>query len=349
MTAVIPAHAPPGHPPVATGRVGVLLLNLGTPDRPTTGAVRRYLDQFLSDPRVVELPPILWQPILRLVILTTRPAKSARLYASVWDRERDDSPLRVITAAQATALDSPSLPVRFAMRYGRPAIADELKALRAAGCDRILFAPLYPQYCAATTASALDAVYGELRHMRWQPAVRTLPPYFDDPTYLDTVAATVRAGLSALPFTPDVLLSSFHGMPRRTLDKGDPYHCHCARTARELGERLHLPVRLTFQSRFGSAEWLKPYTDKVLEELPKEGKRKVAVIAPGFAADCLETLEEIAIRGRETFVEAGGTDFAYLPCLNDSPPGLDLLRHLLGRELAGWATLSQKATTSAAA
>ena len=349
MTTGIPAHAPSDHPPVATGRVGVLLLNLGTPDAPTPGAVRRYLDQFLSDPRVVELPPILWQPILRLVILTTRPAKSARLYASVWDREKNDSPLRLITAAQAAALDSPALPVRYAMRYGKPVIRNELHALQDMGCDRILVAPLYPQYCAATTASALDAVYGELRHMRWQPAIRTLPPYLDDPVYLDTVADHVREQLRELPFTPDLVLSSFHGMPRRTLTKGDPYHCHCARTARELGERLHVPVRLTFQSRFGSAEWLKPYTDKVLETLPGEGVRKVAVIAPGFSADCLETLEELQIRGRESFIEAGGTDFAYLPCLNATPRGIGLLKHLLGRELAGWATLSHKEPVSAAA
>jgi len=349
MTARIPAYAPADHPPVAAGRVGILLLNLGTPDEPTPRAVRRYLDQFLSDPRVVELPPILWQPILRLVILTTRPAKSARLYASVWNREKNDSPLRLITAAQAAALDTPEIPVRFAMRYGKPVIRRELHALQDMGCDRILVAPLYPQYCAATTASALDSVYGELRHMRWQPALRTLPPYFADPAYLDAVAADVRAKLAALPFQPDVILSSFHGMPRRTLTKGDPYHCHCARTARELGERLHVPVRLTFQSRFGSAEWLKPYTDKVLEGLPAEGVRKVAVIAPGFSADCLETLEELDIRGRESFLHAGGTDFAYLPCLNDSPRGIALMRDLLARELAGWSALTHKTWASAAA
>lgn len=349
MTATVPTHAPAGHPAVATGRVGVLITNLGTPDRPTTSAVRRYLDEFLSDPRVVELPPILWQPILRLVILTTRPAKSARLYASIWDREQDDSPLRLITAAQAAALDSPDVPVRYAMRYGRPAIADQLRALKDAGCDRILIAPLYPQYCAATTASALDRVFSVLRHMRWQPAIRTLPPYYNDSVFLDLLAADVREKLAALPFRPDLVIASFHGMPRRTLDKGDPYHCHCAQTARRIGERLDVPVRLTFQSRFGAAEWLKPYTEDVLEALPAEGVRKVAVIAPAFSADCLETLEELSIRGSEGFLHAGGEQFAYLPCMNDSPRGIALLRHLIGRELAGWAELPQNARASAAA
>ncbi|MDT7934141.1 MAG: ferrochelatase [Sphingomonadaceae bacterium] len=349
MSPRVPLFASPAHPPVSTGRVGVLLTNLGTPDKPTPSAVRRYLDEFLSDPRVVELPPILWQPILRLVILTTRPYKSARLYGSVWDKERDDSPLRLHLRDQAHALDTPALPVRYAMRYGKPSIPAELKAMKDEGIDRILVAPLYPQYCAATTASALDKVYRTLEHMRWQPAIRTLPPYFDDPTYLDIMAEDIRDKLERLPFRPDLVIASFHGMPRRTLDKGDPYHCHCAKTARLIGERLAVPVKLTFQSRFGAAEWLKPYTEDVLERLPRDGVKKVAVIAPAFSSDCLETLEELNIRGREGFLHAGGDEFAYLPCLNATPRGIRLLRHLINRELAGWGELPVSAGLQVAA
>ena len=335
---------PADHPPIPPARVGVLLINLGTPDEPTPEAVRRYLQEFLSDRRVVELPRILWQPILRAFVLRTRPAKSAKLYASVWDKELDDSPLRAITRAQSNALQGafgPDVQVAWAMRYGKPSIAAELARLQAAGCARVLVAPLYPQYCAATTATANDAAFAGLAKLRWQPAIRTLPPYFDDPAYIGALAASVEAGLRPLGFAPDVLLASFHGMPRPTLDKGDPYHCHCRKTARLLSERLGREVRVSFQSRFGAQEWLKPYTDEVLGALPHQGFKRVAVIAPGFSADCLETLEEIAIRGRETFEHSGGTDFAYLPCLNDSPPGIGLLRHLVARELAGWVVVPQ--------
>ena len=222
------------------------------------------------------------------------------------------------------------------MRYGRPAIAGRIDALKAAGCERILIAPLYPQYCAATTATAVDEAFAQLRRMRWQPAVRTLPPYHDDPFYIDALKQTVAAGLAALPFAPDALDASFHGMPERTLHLGDPYHCHCRKTARLLGEALGRELLVAFQSRFGRARWLEPATDKLLAELPGKGVAKVAVVAPGFAADCLETLEELAIRGRAAFLGAGGTDFACLPCLNDSAPGLAMLRALIGRELEGW-------------
>ena len=328
---------PPDHPPVAPARLGVLLVNLGTPEAPEPGSVRRYLKEFLSDPRVVEIPQLVWQPILRGIVLTRRPRRSARAYRQVWTDE--GSPLAAITARQAKKLAGafgPDVIVDHAMRYGRPAIAERIDALKAAGCERILIAPLYPQYCAATTATAVDEAFAQLRRMRWQPAVRTLPPYHDDPAYIDALKQIVEAGLAALPFAPDVLVASFHGMPERTLHRGDPYHCHCRKTARLLGEALGRELLVAFQSRFGRARWLEPATDKVLAGLPGKGVAKVAVVAPGFAADCLETLEELAIRGRATFLEAGGTDFAYLPCLNDSPPGLAMLRALIGRELEGW-------------
>ena len=328
---------PPGHPPVATGKIGVLIVNLGTPDAPDAGAVRRYLGEFLSDRRVVEIPPLLWQPILHGIILRTRPKKSAHAYNLVW--REDGSPLAAITALQARALHGafgPDVIVNFAMRYGRPAIAERLAALKAQGCERILVAPLYPQYCAATTATANDAAFAALAAMRWQPALRTLPPYHDDPTYIGALRESVEAGLAALDFTPDLIIASFHGMPQRTLELGDPYHCHCRKTGRLLSEALGRELLVTFQSRFGRAKWLEPATDVTLEKLARQGTRKVAILAPGFSADCLETLEELAIRGRESFVAAGGTDFAYLPCLNDSEGGVKMLRSILSRELEGW-------------
>lgn len=325
---------PEGHPEVPHGRVGVLLVNLGTPDAPTAGAVRRYLAEFLSDRRVVEIPPVLWQPILRGVILRTRPRKSAHAYSLVWGEQ--GSPLAAITRAQAEALDlRPDVLVDHAMRYGSPAIGERLAAMKAAGCERILVAPLYPQYCSATTATANDAAFAALAAMRWQPAIRTLPPYYDDPAYIGALKASVEASLEALDFVPDVIVASFHGMPERTLELGDPYHCHCRKTARLLGEALGRELTVAFQSRFGRARWLQPATDATLARLGAEG-RKVAVVAPGFSADCLETLEELAIRGRETFIAAGGTDFAYLPCLNASAAGIEMLRNIIGRELAGW-------------
>jgi ferrochelatase len=332
---------PADHPAVAPPQVGVLLVNLGTPDDASPAAVRRYLKQFLSDRRVVEIPPLLWQPILRGIILNTRPRKSAANYAKVWDAEAGDSPLRVITRAQAEGLQAmlPGVRVDWAMRYGQPAIADRLAALRDAGCTRILVAPLYPQYSAATTATVMDSAFDVLKRWRWQPALRTLPPYHDDPAYIDALASSIETGLAALDFEPEVVLASFHGMPERTLRLGDPYHCHCQKTARLLGERLGWPagrLRASFQSRFGRAEWLKPYTDATLRSLPGEGVRRVAVVAPGFAADCLETLEEIALQGRESFEQAGGERFAYLPCLNAGEPGMAMLRTLVVRELEGW-------------
>jgi ferrochelatase len=333
---------PPDHPRVAVGRIGVLLVNLGTPDDPSVPAVRRYLAEFLSDRRVVEIPPLVWQPILRGLILNTRPKRSAAAYAKVWDQMGGDSPLRAVTRQQAEALAGAfgdRVRIEWAMRYGQPAIADKLTALKEAGCDRILIAPLYPQYSAATTATVSDKVFDILKGWRWQPALRTLPAYHDDPAYIDAVADSLRAGLAALDFEPDVVLTSFHGMPERTLMLGDPYHCQCQKTARLLREAMGWGedrLRISFQSRFGRAEWLKPYTDATLEALPGEGKRKVALIAPGFSADCLETLEEIAMEGAEIFEHAGGERFAYIPCLNASEGGVALLKTLLTRELAGW-------------
>lgn len=328
---------PADHPPIPAPRIGVLLINLGTPDAPEPRAVRRYLAEFLSDPRVIEIPQIVWQPILRGVILRTRPAKSAHAYAQVW--REDGSPLAAITREQAQALQGAfgeKVVVDYAMRYGRPAIGDRIRALKEQGCERILLAALYPQYSAATTATANDRAFAALAGMRWQPAVRTLPPYHDDPAYIAALKTSVEQSLAALDFEPEALLASFHGMPERTLHLGDPYHCHCQKTARLLGEALGRELIVTFQSRFGRAKWLEPATDVVLAELPARGVKRIAIAAPGFSADCLETLEEIAIRGRETFLAAGGTHFAYLPCLNASEPSLAMFKTILGRELAGW-------------
>jgi ferrochelatase len=329
------------HPAIPAPKIGVLIVNLGTPDAADASAVRRYLSEFLSDRRVVEIPAILWQPILRGIILRTRPRKSAHAYAQIWREE--GSPLAAITIAQAEALRTrfgDAVMVEHAMRYGRPAIAEKLAGMKAAGCERILIAPLYPQYCAATTATANDAAFAALAGMRWQPAIRTLPPYYDDATYIGALKTSIEGALTGLSFEPETILASFHGMPQRTLALGDPYHCHCQKTARLLGEALGRELTVTFQSRFGRAKWLEPATDSILAALPGRGVKRVAVVAPGFSADCLETLEELAIRGRKTFLNAGGTDFAYLPCLNDDAPGIDMLHHLLQRELAGWASAS---------
>ncbi|MEO8375376.1 MAG: ferrochelatase [Sphingomonas bacterium] len=328
---------PEDHPAISARKLGVLLINLGTPDAADARAVKRYLAEFLSDRRVVEIPPIVWQPILRGIILTTRPKKSAHAYQQVW---RDDgSPLAAITRLQAEALKDafgPGVLVDWAMRYGNPSIAARLAAMKANGCDRILLAPLYPQYCGATTATANDNAFEVLAGMRWQPAIRTLPPYHDDAAYIGALKASVEASLATLDFEPEAIVASFHGMPQRTLELGDPYHCQCRKTARLLSEAMGRELLVAFQSRFGRAKWLEPATDKVLEALPGKGVKRVAIVAPGFSADCLETLEELAIRGRESFLAAGGTHFAYLPCLNDSAPGIDMLRLLIARELEGW-------------
>jgi ferrochelatase len=316
--------------------IGVLLINLGTPDAPEARAVRRYLAEFLSDPRVVEIPPIAWKPILHGIILRTRPRKSAEAYNQIWTNE--GSPLRVIAHRQAQALRErlPDVRVHYAMRYGHPGIAATMGRMTAEGCGRILAAPLYPQYCAATTATANDAVFAALARMRVQPALRTLPPYYDDPLYIDALRANLSRQLAALDFVPEKLLLSFHGMPRRTAELGDPYHAHCLETARLLSEALGREVDVAFQSRFGRAKWLEPATDATLAAYPRNGIKRIAVATPGFSADCLETLEELGIRGRETFLRAGGKDFALLDCLNDSSESIAMLEALIRRELEGW-------------
>jgi ferrochelatase len=327
---------PADHPPIPPAKIGVLLINLGTPDAPEERAVRRYLAEFLSDRRVVEIHPLAWKPILHGFILRTRPKKSAEAYNQVWTNE--GSPLRAIAHRQAAALRArlPEVSVHYAMRYGHPGIAAALERMVAEGCTRILAAPLYPQYCAATTATANDAVFGALARMRWQPALRTLPPYYDDSLYIEALRMHIAAQIETLDFEPERLLLSFHGMPQRTLELGDPYHCHCRKTARLLSEALDHEVDVAFQSKFGRAKWLEPATDATLAGYPGRGVKRVAVAAPGFSADCIETLEELGIRGRKTFTAAGGDRFALLDCLNDSQESMAMLEALVRRELAGW-------------
>jgi ferrochelatase len=328
---------PADHPSIPAPKIGVLLINLGTPDAPDPPAVRRYLAEFLSDPRVIEIPKFAWKPILHGVILRTRPKKSAHAYSQVWTNE--GSPLAVFSRGQRQALEQRlgnEAIVGSAMRYGAPSIANAIAEMTAAGCTRILVAPLYPQYCAATTATANDAVFRVLAAMRWQPAIRTLPPYYDDPLYVDALKRSIERQLAGLDFEPERLLLSFHGMPERTLHLGDPYHCHCQKTARLLAGELRVPVDVAFQSRFGRAKWLEPATETVLAAYPANGVRKIAIAAPGFSADCIETIEELGIRGRETFLSAGGTHFARLECLNASDEGMNMLDGLVRRELEGW-------------
>ncbi|MXO70170.1 ferrochelatase [Alteraurantiacibacter buctensis] len=331
---------PADHPPVKSGKIGVLLVNLGTPTAPTPKAVKAYLAEFLADRRVVEIPRLLWWPILHGIILNVRPKKSAHAYSQVWTP--DGSPLSAITMRQAQGLADrfgESVMVDWAMRYGQPSIPAQLQRLMDAGCERIVLAPLYPQYCGATTATVFDKAADALRAMRWQPALRVLPAYHDDPLHIGALAQDIGRQLDALDFVPEVLLLSFHGMPERTLHKGDPYHCQCLKTARLLTAALNCPdirIRPTFQSRFGSAKWLEPATDAVLAEEAAKGTKRLAIAAPGFSADCLETLEELAIRGREQFIEEGGEQFAALSCLNDGPIGMDMLEALVQREMAGW-------------
>ena len=335
---------PPDHPFVKSPKIGVLLLNLGTPDGTDYWSVRRYLKEFLSDPRVIETPKWLWWPILNLVILSFRPQKSGHAYAQIWDKEKNESPLRVITRDQTEALAQrlaghENIVVDFAMRYGNPSTRSVLEKMQAAGCQKILLVPLYPQYSATTTATANDKAFDALRDMRWQPAVRTTPAYFDDPKYVEALGNSIRDGVAALDFEPDLVITSYHGMPVEYLERGDPYHCQCFKTTRLVREYLGWDkdrIMVTFQSRFGPTKWLEPYTDVTLAALPGRGVKKVAILAPAFSADCIETLEEIAMQGKETFLEAGGEKFAYIPCLNDSPGGMDMIETVVRRELSGW-------------
>ncbi len=335
-------HRPAGHPDVKSGKVGVLLLNLGTPDNTSYGAVRRYLSEFLSDRRVIETHPAIWQPILQGVILSTRPQASGANYARIWDKVENDSPLRVITRRQAEKLQArlgDAAIVDYGMRYGNPSTKSRLEALQAQGCEKILLVPLYPQYSATTTATANDKAFDALKTMRWQPAVRTAPAYFEEDFYISALAQSIAEGVAALDFEPQLVLTSYHGMPKKYLLAGDPYHCQCQKTTRLVAEKLGWPrekLMVTFQSRFGPTEWLKPYTADTLEALPKHGIKNIAIVAPAFSTDCIETLEEISITGREQFEHAGGEKYAYIPCLNDSELGMGMIEALVRKELSGW-------------
>ncbi len=337
-------HLPPGHPPVKPSRIGVLVVNLGTPEATDYWSMRRYLKQFLSDRRVIEVNQALWWLILNGIILTFRPKKSGHAYASIWNKERNESPLKTITRAQSDALGKAlnagdSLQVDWAMRYGKPSIDDRLKAMKDDGCDRILVFPLYPQYSAATVASVMDNVGWVMNKMRWQPAIRVVPPYFAQETYVNAIAESLTTHLIALSWKPDRILMAFHGLPREYLDKGDPYHCQCQKTARLVRQKLGLTtdqLQLVFQSRFGRAEWLKPYAQDTVESLPGQGVKNLVIISPGFASDCVETLEELAMGLKETFEEHGGENFTVVPCLNDSKPSISMLETLTRNELSGW-------------
>jgi protoporphyrin/coproporphyrin ferrochelatase len=336
-----PAKAEPG---IRPERVGVLLVNLGTPDSADTRGVRVYLREFLSDPRVIEDQGLRWKLLLNGVILQIRPRRKARDYRKIWNMEKNESPLKTITRAQSDRLaadisDHDHVVVDWAMRYGNPSIQSRIEALTAQGCDRLLVVPLYPQYSAATSATVCDEVFRVLGEMRAQPTLRVSPPYYDDPDYIDALAVSIQAHLKTLPFEPELIVASYHGMPQNYVDKGDPYQAQCIATTDALRKRLGLDasrLKLTFQSRFGFDEWLQPYTDKTIEQLAKDGVRRIAVVMPGFSADCLETLEEIAQENAEIFKHNGGEQFAAIPCLNDSDPGMDVIRQLVLRELQGW-------------
>jgi protoporphyrin/coproporphyrin ferrochelatase len=335
---------PAGHPKAAYGKIGVLLLNLGTPDGTGYWPMRRYLKEFLSDRRVIEVPRAIWWPILNLIILTVRPSKKGKDYDTIWNKERDEGPLKTITRSQAEKLakrlsGDKRVIVDWAMRYANPSTESRIKALQEQGCERLLLVPLYPQYAAATSATACDQAFRALMNMRWQPAVRVAPAYHDDPTYIDRLAVSIREGLSKLDFVPEKIIATFHGMPQKYLEQGDPYHCHCQKTSRLVREKLGIPKEnwlTTFQSRFGNDPWLQPYTDETVEGLAKSGIKKLALVAPGFSADCLETLEELDGENRHIFEDNGGEKFAYIPALNDSEQGIDVIESIVRRELKGW-------------
>jgi ferrochelatase len=344
------SHRPADHPQVASGAIGVLLTNLGTPDATDAPSVRRYLREFLNDKRVIEENSLTWKLVLNGIILPLRPRRKGLDYEKNWNREKNESPLKTITRSQAEKLASAlargggaggaaAVVVDWAMRYGNPSIRSRLEALAAKGCERILLVPLYPQYAAATSATVCDAAFRVLMDMRWQPALRVAPPYFDDIVYIDALARSLEGHLKTLAFAPEVIIASFHGIPQDYFDKGDPYYCHCAKTTRLLRERLGLDetrLVMTFQSRFGTAEWLKPYTDETIKALPGRGVKSLVVITPGFSADCLETLEEIAGENAEYFRHAGGENFSAVPCLNDSDAGMAVIEAVVERELKGW-------------
>ena len=322
------------HPEVKFGKTGVLLINLGTPDSTSWWDIRKYLKEFLSDRRVIEVNPVLWQIILNLFILTLRPSKTAHAYKKIWRKESNESPLLYFTRSQAEKLNkkigNEKIIVNFAMRYGNPSIKSKLNTLKDAGCENIIILPLYPQYAAATTATVCDEVYRSLMSMRWQPSLQIIPHYESEPIYIDALIKSVKQKLGNISWKPDLIISSYHGIPKKYFDKGDPYHCYCHKTTRLMKENFNeIDIQTTFQSRFGPQEWLTPYTDKTLEGLPSKGVKNLLVICPGFASDCVETLEEINIQGRESFIENGGNNFDLIPCLNDNPDHINLFEKLV--------------------
>ncbi|WP_426288942.1 ferrochelatase [Ensifer adhaerens] len=344
MTDQLAVTTPASHPSVKSGKVGILLVNLGTPDGTDYTSMRRYLKEFLTDRRVIEWSRLFWYPILFGIVLNTRPGKVGKAYETIWNKDLNESYLRTYTRNQSELMaksfaDQPNVIVDWGMRYGQPSIASRMDALQKAGCERILVFPLYPQYAAATTATVNDKAFEALLKMRWQPALRTVPPYHDDPVYIDALATSIERHLATLDWEPEVVLTSFHGIPKSYFDKGDPYHCQCQKTARLLREKLGWSkekLQVTFQSRFGPEEWLQPYTDKTVEKLAQDGVKRIAVLNPGFVSDCLETLEEIAEQAAESFHHNGGEKFTHIPCLNDSAEGMAVLEHVVRRELAGW-------------
>lgn len=335
---------PADHPQIATGKVGVLLVNLGTPDGTDKVSMRRYLEEFLTDRRVIEWSRFYWYPILYGIVLNRRPAKIGKAYELIWNKDKDESYLRTYTRSQSELMaerlkDLPNVIVDWGMRYGQPSIASKIDDLQKAGCERIVLFPLYPQYAASTTATVNDKAFEKLQSMRWQPALRTVPPYHDDPAYIEALANSITNHLAKLDWEPEVVLASFHGIPKSYFMAGDPYHCHCMKTGRLVREKLGWTkekFRITFQSRFGPDEWLQPYTDKTVEALAQQGIKKIAVLNPGFVSDCLETLEEIAEQAAESFHHNGGEKFSHIPCLNDSVDGMNVLETVLRRELMGW-------------
>ena len=322
------------HPEVKFGKTGVLLINLGTPDSTSWWDIRKYLKEFLSDRRVIEVNPILWQIILKLFILNFRPSKTAHAYKKIWKKDTNESPLLYFTRSQSQKLKdkiaSENLIVDFAMRYGNPSIRLKLNLFKDQGCENIIILPLYPQYAAPTTATVCDEVYRSLMSMRWQPSLQVIPHYESEPLYINALIKSIERKVSSIHWKPDLIISSYHGIPKKYFDKGDPYHCYCQKTTRLIKEKFKsIDIKTTFQSRFGPQEWLTPYTDKTLESLPAKGIKNLLVICPGFASDCVETLEEIDIQGRESFINNGGKNFDLIPCLNDNSDHINLFEKLV--------------------
>ena len=326
------------HPTVKFGKTGILLVNLGTPDSTSWFDIRKYLKEFLSDKRVIEVNPIIWQVILNLFILTFRPSKTAKAYKEIWMKDIDMSPLKYFTEMQTkklkTKLESEKIVVDYAMRYGNPGIKKKITKLKNDGCENLIILPLYPQYAAATTATVCDEVYRSLMDMRWQPSLQIIPHYESEPLYIDALINSINKKISEINWKPDLIIASYHGIPKKYFDKGDPYQCYCQKTSRLITDKFKkIPIKTTFQSRFGPQEWLQPYTDKTFETLPREGKKSILVICPGFSSDCVETLEEILIQGKESFLKSGGENFDLIPCLNDNDDHINLINNLVSNYL----------------